>query len=120
MSNRIARLWRASGTGLRVGLILLFVDISVFLLKLLAGYAGLMTMEFSAAISRFWVSAHWPTHEFLAPMVWPHLPSHGAGWPGVIAMGVYMIGCGLHAFIVGFSLGHIAQFLFRHFRDAKA
>ncbi len=96
------------------------LDILIFLVRLAALHAGILPMDLSAGFARFWVAIHWPTHEIVAPLVWPYLPSHGAGLPGVIAMGVYVIGCGLHAFFVGFISGHIAQFLFRHFRRGKA
>lgn len=120
MPNRIRGFWQARSFGLRVGLVLMALDMLIFLLQLAALQAGILPMDVSAGFARLWVATHWPTHEFLAPLVWPYLPSHGAGWPGVIAMGMYVFGCGLHAFIIGFVSGHIAQFLFRHFPRGKA
>lgn len=120
MTNRCRRFWVARSLGSRIGLALMAIDMFLFLIQLAALKAGILPMDVSAEFARLWAATHWPTHEILTPLVWPYLPSHGAGWPGLIAMGVYVVGCGLHAFIVGFALGLILQFLIRHLRGVKA
>lgn len=119
MANRLTGVLRAPSIGLWLGLTLMLIDILASLLKLAANRMALLPVDFSTAFSRAWVAIHWPTHDLLAPLVWPYLPSHGAGWPGVIAMGVYIVGCGLHAFIIGFASGCVVQFLIRRFRVGK-
>lgn len=119
MANRLTSAWRAPGLGLRLGLALMLIDILLHSLWLVVTHMALLPMDLSFSFSRVWVAIHWPTHDLLAPLVWPYLPSHGAGWPGVIAMGVYIVGCGLHAFVIGLASGHIVQFLFRRFRRGK-
>lgn len=119
MANRLTGIRRAPSIGLRLGLTLMLIDILVHSLWLVANHMALLPMDFSFSFSRAWVAIHWPTHDLLAPLVWPYLPSHGAGWRGVIAMGVYIVGCGLHAFVIGFASGHIVQFLIRRFRTGK-
>lgn len=113
MRNRVTNFWQARSIGVRVGLIFMVLDMLAYLAQLAAIQAGIMPMRMSIAFAQTWVALHWPTHDILAPLVWPYLPSHGAGWPRVIAMTLYVLGCGLHAFIMGFVLGHVSRFLYR-------
>lgn len=96
--------------GLRLGTILMGIDLLLFTLLLVIVRAGILPFEVSASLNRLWAAVHWPMHDIVIPFVLPHVPSHSAGARSALAIGSYGIASSVQAFIIGFALGQAGRY----------